>query len=81
MNTPTKTQVKKLMAANNVPGELSGRGRNWEVELPNDEAHELWNATMGVSVGGYRSGCGTWVLRPGYVSKGDYNDPSSAWHY
>lgn len=31
--------------------------------------------------GGYKTGYGAWVLQEGYVSKGDFNDKSSAWHY
>lgn len=31
--------------------------------------------------GGYKTGYGAWVLQEGYVSKGDWNDKSSAHHY
>jgi len=33
------------------------------------------------NIGGFRTGYGAWVLSPGYKSKGDWNDPSSAHHY
>ncbi len=33
------------------------------------------------TVGGYKTGWGGWVLKPGYKSKGDWSDKSSRWHY
>jgi hypothetical protein len=77
----TKTKVKNFMKKNNIPGTVSGRGRDWEVELPNDEAHDRWNELTTFPNGGYRSGYGSWVLSPSYKSKGDFNNRSSAWHY
>lgn len=32
-------------------------------------------------VGGFRTGYGAWVMRTGYTSTGDWNDPCSAHHY
>jgi hypothetical protein len=79
----TKSQVKKLLAQYKIPGQLSGKGSDWTLELPDEKAYKLWNRTAGktVKVGGYRSGFGSWVLSPGYQSKGDWNDISSRWHY
>lgn len=81
--TVTKSQVKKLLAQYKIPGQLSGKGSDWTLELPDEKAHKLWNRTAGksVKVGGYRSGFGSWVLSPGYQSRGDWNDPSSRCHY
>ncbi len=80
---PTKTQLQKLLAENKIPGTVSGKGSDWELELPDDKAYDLWKKTLGkkIPVGGYRAGYGGWVLRPGYKDKGDPNDPSSRWHY
>ena len=77
-------QVKSLMQKYNVPGKVSGRGDNWEVELPDEKAKELFERTVGKVVGnvsGYRTGYGGWVLRPNYQDPGDWNDPSSRHHY
>lgn len=82
----TKRQIKSLMLRNKVPGSLSGRGEAWEVELPDDKAKKMFERLvekpLGISVGGYRTGFGGWVLRPGYKTDGlDYNNPASRHHY
>lgn len=76
-----KFQVKKFLAENSIPGEISGKGSDWEVELPNEEAYEKWAACASFPYGGYRCGYGGWVVSPDYECKGDFNDPSSRWHY
>lgn len=74
-------KVKSLMRRHNIPGEVSGRGSEWEVELPDEAAKKLFERHVSDSVGGYRTGFGGWVLRPGYQGSGDWNDPSSRHHY
>jgi hypothetical protein len=80
-NTLTKTQVKNLMAkAGIVPVSLSGRGTDWEVELTDEKTQRKFFRQV-AKVGGFRTGCGHWILRPGYQSMGDWSDKSSRWHY
>ena len=76
----TLRQVKSLMQKHNLPGELSGRGANWELEVPNERAKKVVEKVI-PGLGGYRSGHGSWVLSQTYQSKGDWNDPSSRHHY
>jgi|APSaa5957512622_1039677.scaffolds.fasta_scaffold10276_2 hypothetical protein len=76
----TLRQVKSLMRKHGIPGEVGGRGSNWEVEVPDEKAMRQFEKVVGPT-GGYRSGHGSWVLSPGYKPKGDWNDPSSAHHY
>lgn len=82
---PTKVQIKKILADNKIKGELSGRGLNWEVELPNEFNHRKFSTAFRkqgfVGVGGFKTGCGTWILRPGYEGNGEYGDKGSKWHY
>lgn len=79
--TVTKIQVKKLMEANGIPGELSGSGRNWQVELPDDKTMRAFLRKV-AKVGGFRCGHGGWVLRPGYTSDClDYCNKASRHHY
>jgi hypothetical protein len=67
--------VKKLEAAGL---EVVSHGRN-SVEFvgDSDKASEV----LGPDWGGFMSGYGSWCYSKGYVSKGDWNDKSSAWHY
>ena len=77
----TKMQVKKLMAQHGIVGELSGAGKNWEVELPDDAAEQAFQEKV-TKAGGYRCGWGGWVLRPGYQTDDlDYCNPASRHHY
>lgn len=76
----TKIRIKRLMKEHGIQGELTGRGMNWEVEVANER--EMRRFTRLVSrVGGYRTGYGSWVLRPGTIEMGDWNDQTSRWHY
>jgi hypothetical protein len=80
----TKVQVQKLLKQHGIEGKVSGSGSNWEVELPNEKAKDAFFKVLprGAGVGGYRTGYGGWVLRPGYkVDEVDYNNPSSRHHY
>jgi len=81
----TKMKLKKLMEQHGIPGEVSGAGTRWEVELPDEKAHKLWERTIGkikgFSYGGYRTGYGGWVFSPDYKDKGDWNDRTSPHHY
>ena len=77
----TKMQVKKLMAENGIVGELTGAGKNWELELLNDAAKNKFQRKV-CKVGGFRCGHGGWVLRPNYQTDGlDFNDKASRHHY
>ena len=63
---------------------LGGRGRDWEIECPDERIQEEVSKAFkaeGITLGGYRTGYGAWVLRQGYESKGDWNDSSSRHHY
>jgi 4-aminobutyrate aminotransferase-like enzyme len=86
-NTLTKRQVVAAMKKAGIVAEVRGAGRNWEVELPakanrqsNDRLLRKFQKNVAL-VGGFTTGYGAWILRPGYVDKGDWNDKSSAWHY
>lgn len=77
----TKMQVMKLMADNGIVGELTGAGKNWEVELLNDAAKNKFVRKV-CKVGGFRCGHGGWVLRPNYRTDDlDYCNPASQHHY
>jgi hypothetical protein len=47
-----------------------------------DTSEELMQQVINVvSLGGFRTGFGGWVLRENYEDNGDWNDPASRWHY
>jgi len=79
----TKTQIIKALATHGISAEVTGAGQNWEVELPNEEAKDLFFEKIAeANVGGYKTGYGAWVLRPGYKSDPfDFNHPASRHHY
>ena len=76
----TKTQIKKAMEAANITGDLTGKGAEWEVELPTDAAKNKFKRLV-CKAGGFQTGYGSWILRPDYSSLGCWNDKSSAFHY
>ena len=84
MNTPeksmTKRQVVAAMKKASIEGEVTGSGQAWEVELADEETMNAVQEKV-VKAGGYKTGYGAWVLRPGYVSQGDWNDRTSRCHY
>lgn len=51
-----------------------------EIEVVDEKAHRKAAKILG-SGAGYKTGYGSWVMRPGYRGKGDYMDKGSAWHY
>ena len=71
-----KSEVLRKMAAAGIVGEVTGKGDFWEVELPSEDAMNLFQKKV-VRAGGYRTGYGAWVLRPGYQSSNleGYADP------
>ena len=83
----TRRQVAAAMKSARIVGELSGAGRNWEVELSPTKSGQKDDKTMRkfqklvAVVGGYTTGYNAWVLSPNYQDKGDFNSKSSAWHY
>jgi len=57
-----------------------------EVELKGDRKASRFLALVrtknpGGGWGGFKTGYGSWILRPGYQSTGDWNDKSSPCHY
>lgn len=76
----TRRTLRKAMDEAGITGEISGRGSEIEVELPDDAAKDNFCKHI-VQWGGYRTGYGAWVLRPGYVGRGDPGDPGSDWNY
>lgn len=79
-NVMTRKQLLKAMEKAGVIGAVTGAGRVWEVELADEETMQKFCATV-CALGGYRTGYGSWILRPGYEGNGDWNDKSSRWHY
>jgi len=77
----TKSSVAKAMKAAGISGEVTGRGAAFQVELPDEAALDAFQATVTKALPGYRTGYGSWVLRPGYESSGDWNDRSAPCHY
>jgi hypothetical protein len=80
----TKRQIQNIVTENEISAEVRGAGKNWEIELTDDAQHERFCKaveTVADNFGGFRTGYGAWILRPGYESKGDWNDSSSRWHY
>ena len=78
--TMTKREVAKRMAAAGIAGE-TGSGRAWEVELADEATMEAFCRDV-IPTGGYRTGYGGWVLRPGYkIGDCDYSNPASRMHY
>ena len=76
----TRRQVIAKMKKAGIEGTVTGAGKLWEVELTTDRLMRKFQKLV-TSVGGYMTGYGAWILSPGYVSKGDWNDKASAWHY
>jgi len=60
--------------------EAAGRGADWEVELPDEKQMRAFQRKV-ARVGGFRTGYGGWILRPGYKMMGEWNDPSARHHY
>lgn len=73
-------QLNMLKRKLNLPGEVSGRGTDWELEVPNEKVKALWEKHI-PGLGGYRTGYGGWVLSQGYRSMGDWNNPGSRHHF
>ena len=82
--TLSKMQVQKLLKQHKIPGKLSGSGRNWEVELPDEKMEKKFMKVYPSEIHGYKTGYGAWVMKPGknsHPDNADYNDPSSRHHY
>lgn len=79
LTNQTKLQIKKVLAQLGLTAELSGRGKDWEVELATEDDAALFLSH--VSAGGFQTGYGAWILRPNYQDLGDWNDKSSRHHY
>ncbi len=75
-----KHEVVKAMKAIGLLGTVTGKGESWEVELPDVASMREFRAKV-AAAGGYRTGYGSYVLRPGYMCMGDWNDKASRNHY
>lgn len=75
-----KREVVSKMKQAGIAGEVSGRGSNWSVELASEKVMNEFIARV-TPAGGFRTGYGAWVLQPNYLSKGNWNEKSSRWHY
>ena len=64
----TKTQVSKLMVAAGITGNVTGAGQDWEVELASDSMKQRFRRSV-CKLGGFKTGYGSWILRPGYTSR------------
>lgn len=74
----TKSTVMKLLA--DLSGvTVTGKGADFEIETT-EEQHDTVHARVS-GLGGYKTGYGNWILRTDYKPMGDWNDPSSRWHY
>ena len=67
----TKAQVSKLMSAAGITGNVTGTGQDWEVELPSDSMKQRFRRSV-CKLGGFKTGYGSWILRPGYTSPNPY---------
>jgi len=81
--TLNKMQVKKLLEKHNIPGELSGSGTNWEIELPDEKTEKRFMKMYPGEIRGYKTGYGAWVMKPGKFREPDvdYGHPASPHHY
>ena len=77
----TKRQLMSVQQKHGLPGKVDGRGDRWTLEVKNDRDKKAWEKALGLSLGGYVTGYGSWMLSPNYQSSGDWNDPSSRHHY
>jgi len=57
---------------------VSRKDGEFSQRLTDIKAEKVSNA---LGFGGYQCQHGGWVLQNNYKSKGEYSDPSSAWHY
>ena len=76
----TKRQIAAALKRHGIAGTVSGSGSAWEVELQDGKAKNAFQKKVCLA-GGFKTGYGGWVLKPRYTSQGDWNDPSSRWHY
>lgn len=81
----TANQIIKKLAKAGIDLTHIEKASKDEIEIwtgDADSSEELMQQVLSVvSLGGYRSGFGSWTLREGYQGQGDYNDTSSRWHY
>ena len=76
----TKRQVVAAMKLAGIAGEVTGAGKVWEVELPDEKTMRTFQRKV-TRLGGYKTGYGAYVLRPGYQSQGEWSNPASRCHY
>lgn len=72
--TITVSKIRKALAATTAKFELTGKGQSWTCELADDESNAIFDALF-PGHGGFCTGYGSWVRRPGYTpssTEGDY---------
>ena len=74
-----KQMAKKLQKGGFDMSKVLRIGKE-DIEVLNDRAHRQAAKILG-SDAGYKTGYGAWVMQPRFKGKGDWNDPSSEWHY
>jgi|GEM_PF-2122945 len=60
----TLRQVKALIKKHNLPGEVSGRGTDWEIEVANENQKRKVEKVI-KGLGGFKTGYGGWGVAPG----------------
>lgn len=81
--TNKRTLAKALTAAGIVGFEIRGGGKSIEVELPNEEALDVFTAKV-ARWSGFSTGYRSWILRPYYrtlTPDVDFNHVASHHHW
>lgn len=61
-----KREVVKAMKSAGIVGEVTGKGREWEVEVADEETYDRLKSEaqkLGGTFGGYKTGYGAWVAQ------------------
>lgn len=75
-----KRELKAAMTKTGIAGDVRGTNNDWEVELTDEETKDAFQSSI-ADLGGFRTGSGSWILRPNYQGSGDWNNTSSRCHY
>ena len=72
MSKATATQVRKALSAAGIAFEMTGKGREWQLEVADESVIEAVRAALpGVGIGGFRTGYGSYILSQGYSPSRD----------
>jgi hypothetical protein len=74
----TRTQVRNCMLRHGIPGEVHGRGTDWEAHLPDAQAYLDFIHYVASGYGGYRTAAGGYVIGPEFDSLAAWNDRTAA---